>query len=179
MAYLVHPNLRPREELSARIEGVKLERGVSLGSFLSRVFGLSFDGLLNTDVSEIMIYAHVDLHGMRDREYMIWGEIVDAGTETPIVPVNYGGIREAQETFSPQAPKDRVCHAGVDGIPRTARQKAVGSHAAPLELGENEKLVIRVRLYELGFRVGCRTMQCGEPMHRLLDVMDSRPFRPT
>jgi hypothetical protein len=111
----------------------------------------------------------------RDRAYVIWCEFLNADDETAVLPAHIDGLREVQEAFSPRTASDRVVVRAWDRAAGCFIRKIRGSQASPVPLTTKDRLMVRVKLYDLGSRAGC-SMQCGEPSRRLLDIMDSRPF---
>jgi hypothetical protein len=176
LLFLVRPTLRPRDEVGATIVKVQLEHNVALRDFLDYM-SVSLYGNIDTDINGLAIYAQVDLHGFRDRVYAIWCEFLYADDETVVLPAHIDGFTEVQEAFSPQTASDRVVIRAWIAQPGHLIERRVGSRASLVPLTTKDRLVVRVKLYDLGSHAGCRSMQCGEPSRRLLDILDSRPFR--
>jgi hypothetical protein len=174
LLFLVRPTLKPREEVGATIDKVKLERNVTLRGFLDRA-GLVFHGP-DADLMGLVIYARVSLHGLPDSRYAIWCKVVDAAHETAVLQAGIAEHAEVTETFSPQAPADKVAPRAWIAQPVPAVRRVVGQGASLAPVVETDRVKVRVELYDVGYHRECHAMPCGWVAPRLLDVMDSGPF---
>jgi hypothetical protein len=174
LLFLVRPTLKPREEVGATIDKVKLERDVTLREFLDRT-GLVFHGP-DANLIGLVIYAQVNLHGLPDSRYAIWCKVLDAANESAVLPMGITEHAEVTETFSPQAPADKVVLRAWIAQPLPVARRVVGPGASLAPLVESDRLKVRVELYDVGGHGACRATLCGQATPRLLDVVDSRPF---